>query len=115
MRAAHIVAHRDKTGLLAPGMLVRHYSPRTPLRLTGRPAAAKHTALIFLRQPAGKQPANVYWLSRRGALDEIARNLYRVLREADAGGYREIQLEKLPATADGLAAALNDRMKRAAS
>jgi L-threonylcarbamoyladenylate synthase len=38
-----------------------------------------------------------------------------VLREADAGGYREIQLEKLPATAGGLAAALNDRISRAAA
>jgi len=106
---------KSKAVLLAPGMLERHYSPRTPLRLTTRPVAARQTALIFLRQPAGKQPANVYWLSQRGALEEIARNLYRVLREADAGGYRAIQLEKLPTTAGGLAAALNDRMKRAAS
>ena len=106
----------SNTHLLAPGLLARHYSPRTPLRLTAQPAGTnKQTALIFLRQPAGKSPAHVYWLSKRGALDEIARNLYRVLREADAGGYREIQLEKLPATAGGLAAALNDRMKRAAS
>ena len=67
------------------------------------------------RYIAGKQLAHVYWLSKAGALDEIARHLYRVLREADAGGYREIQLEKLPATSGGLAAALNDRMKRAAS
>lgn len=101
--------------LPAPGMLNRHYSPRTPLRLTARiSVASKQTALIYLRQPAGKRPAYVYWLSRRGALDEIARNLYRVLREADAGGYRDILLEKLPPTAGGLAAALNDRMKRAA-
>jgi L-threonylcarbamoyladenylate synthase len=101
---------------LAPGLLERHYSPRTPLRLTARPAGAtKQIALIFLRKPAGKSTAQVYWLSQRGALDEIARHLYRVLRAADMGGYREIQLEKLPATAGGLAAALHDRMKRAAS
>ncbi len=106
---------KSSVRLLAPGMLERHYSPRTPLRLTPRPVGTnQQNALIFLRQPAGKSPAHVYWLSKRGALDEIARNLYRVLREADAGGHREIQLEKLPATAGGLAAALNDRMKRAA-
>lgn len=101
--------------LLAPGLLERHYSPRTPLRLTTRPAGASpQTALIFLRRPAGKRSAHVFSLSQRGALGEIARNLYRVLRETDAGGYRAIQLEKLPATAGGLAAALKDRMKRAA-
>jgi len=37
------------------------------------------------------------------------------LREADAGGYRAIQLEKLPSASGGLAAAINDRMKRAAA
>jgi len=99
----------------APGLLDRHYSPRTPLRLATRLAGpSRHTALIYLRQPEGKPSAHVYWLSQRGALDEIARNLYRVLREADAGGHREIQLEKLPVAAGGLAAAINDRMRRAA-
>ena len=101
---------------LAPGMLTRHYSPRTSLRLTSRPVGAnRQTALIFLRKPAGESPAHVYWLSKHGARDEIARNLFRILRETDAGGYHEIQLEKLPATLGGLAAALHDRMKRAAS
>lgn len=114
--AARRRSFQGNARLLSPGMLTRHYSPRTPLRLTARPAGAnRQTALIFLRQPAGKPPAHVYWLSQRGALDEIARNLYRVLRAADAGGYRTIQLEKLPATAGGLAATLNDRMKRAAA
>jgi len=113
--AAKTQVAKQSARQLAPGMLDRHYSPRTPLQLATRPAdATRHTALIFLRQPRGKQPAHVYWLSKRGALDEIARNLYRVLREADAGGYREIRLEKLPATAGGLATAINDRMKRAA-
>lgn len=110
--------HRSLKGNVrqpAPGLLDRHYSPRTPLRLTTRlDGANRHTAVIYLRQPAGKQPAHVYWLSKRGALEDIARNLYRVLRETDAGGYRAILLEKLPATADGLATALHDRMRRAA-
>jgi L-threonylcarbamoyladenylate synthase len=112
------VRHAGKRGsrLLAPGLLDKHYSPRTPLRLMARPARpADGTAIIHLRQPEGKAPAGVYWLSRRGALPEIARNLYRVLREADAGGHRAILVEKLPPTAGGLAAAINDRLKRAAA
>lgn len=101
--------------LLAPGLLDKHYSPRTPLRLTSRLPGrlSAGTAIILLRQPAGKTPAGVYWLSRRGALPEIARNLYRVLRQADAGGHRQILIERLPPTAGGLAAAINDRIKRA--
>ena len=56
-----------------------------------------------------------YNMSARGALPEVARNLYRVLRQADAGGHRQIQLEPLRGEAGGLAAAITDRMKRAAA
>lgn len=104
-----------KRGLLkAPGLLEKHYSPRTPLRLASRAAKATPArAVILLRQPAGPVPANTYWLSRRGSLAEIAHNLYRVLREADAAGHRMILIEAVPPTAGGLAAAINDRIKRA--
>lgn len=102
--------------LLAPGLLDKHYSPRTPLTLTDAPASATdEIAVIWLRRPAGKAPAGVYWLSQRGALADIARNLYRVLREADAGGHRRILVEKLPSTAGGIAVAINDRLRRAAA
>lgn len=103
---------------LAPGMLERHYSPRTPLvlgRITTDMAPAG-TAIVLLRQPPGKKPAkHVFWLSQRGALTEVARNLYDVLRRADAGRYRQLRVEPLPADAGGLAAAINDRLKRAAA
>lgn len=109
-------ASRRGSPLLAPGLLDKHYSPRTPLHLTAKPDKVPDgTAIILLRQPAGKTKAGVYWLSRRGALAEMARNLYRVLRDADAGGHRRILVEKLPPTAGGLAAAINDRLKRAAA
>jgi L-threonylcarbamoyladenylate synthase len=58
---------------------------------------------------------DIFWLSRRGALAEIARNLYAVLRQADTGGYRQIWVEPLPDGAGGLAAAINDRLRRAAA
>ncbi len=102
--------------LLAPGLLDKHYSPRTPLTLSNAPApATRDIAVIWLRRPSGKASAGIYWLSQRGALAEIARNLYRVLREADVGGHRRILVEKLPPTAGGLATAINDRLKRAAA
>ena len=69
--------------------------------------------MILQRKPAGKIAPHTYWLSSRGALKEIAHNLYRVLRETDAGGYREILIEPVPPTAGGLAAAINDRIRRA--
>jgi L-threonylcarbamoyladenylate synthase len=101
---------------LAPGMLARHYSPRTRL-LIKNPARQlpRDVAGVFLCQPAGRTGANVFWLSKHGALPEIARNLYRVLRAADRGRHRQIWIEALPGTAGGLAAALHDRLKRAAA
>lgn len=105
---------KAKGMLRAPGLLEKHYSPRTPLQLLRRPVAGTaQRAVILLRRPAGKLPEHTYALSKRGALSEIAHNLYRVLRETDAAGYREILIEAVPPTAGGLAAAINDRIRRA--
>jgi L-threonylcarbamoyladenylate synthase len=101
---------------LAPGMLARHYSPRTPLVLRrAKGKTAPDVAVILLRKPPGRAAANIFWLSQRGAVEEMARNLYRVLRLADAGGFKQIQAEPLPADAGGLATAINDRLRRAAA
>lgn len=109
-------AGKRGTALLAPGLLDKHYSPRTPLHVTSLPAKPDtDTGIILLRQPAGKAVKGVYGLSRRGALAEIARNLYRVLRQADDAGHRRILIERVPPTAGGLAAAINDRISRAAA
>lgn len=101
---------------LAPGMLERHYSPRTPLSIGPIRRDRSHgTAAIYLRKPPGKLSDGTFWLSRRGAVAEIARNLYGVLREADAGGFQRIVIEPVPADVGGLAVAINDRLKRAAA
>jgi L-threonylcarbamoyladenylate synthase len=106
----------SRTRQLAPGMLERHYSPRTPLVLRRPPAKlSAGVAGVLLRQPATKLAKDVFWLSRRGALTEMARNLYDVLRRADAGRYRQIWMEPLPGDPGGLATAINDRLKRAAA
>lgn len=105
-----------KSTLRAPGLLERHYSPHTRLRLAQKlPAASARRAVILLRKPAGRPPAHTFWLSRHGELRDIARHLYRVLREVDAAGYREIFIEPVPPGAGGLAAAINDRLRRAAA
>jgi len=116
---------KKAAALRAPGLLEKHYSPRTPLHLLPRGkkvTASSERAVILLRPtsraraPRGTEvppPPHTWFLSRRGALPEIARNLYRVLRETDAAGYREIFIEPVPPTAGGLAAAINDRIRRA--
>jgi L-threonylcarbamoyladenylate synthase len=112
------VVHRGKARgrLVSPGQLARHYSPRTPVKITSAPRQTDgQTGLILLRRPPGTAASNTYWLSERGSLSEIARNLYRVLRQADAAKHHRILIECVPSAAGGLAAAINDRIGRAAA
>ncbi len=107
---------KRSTAQRSPGLLEKHYSPRTPLSVTSsRATPARGTALIRLTRPSGSPHPGIYWLSRNGSLTEIARNLYRVLREADADGHRRILIERVSLAAGGLAAAINDRIDRAAA
>jgi L-threonylcarbamoyladenylate synthase len=115
---SHAVKNPQHTtsGLIAPGTLSQHYSPRTRLLskkdLAGLPSGSGG---IFLRKPRGRHTPNVYWLSRRASLKEIAHNLYGVLRAADHGGHDEIWIEALPENSGELAIAINDRIRRAVS
>ena len=103
---------------LAPGMLERHYSPRTPLRLFARGAAPvippAHAALLLQSRraslPAGAEP---FLLSESGDPAEAARALFALLRQLDRRGYEVIVAEL--ADESGIGVALNDRLRRAAA
>ncbi|MEO0055137.1 MAG: hypothetical protein RLZZ50_1084 [Verrucomicrobiota bacterium] len=105
----------------APGMLARHYSPKTPLRLHARLDAdaldrlPADEALLLLRRPSRPgRDSRLHWLSERGDLAEIARSLFAALRRLDAAEWRVIHAE-LPVGEEGLAAAVRDRLNRAAA
>jgi len=109
-------------GLAAPGMLARHYSPRTPLELLestqkpGSPPVGRRAAWVRLQRPKPKEATpnavEVFWLSEDGNLAEAARGLYDLLRRLDMAGYAKIWCECAPES--GLGLALNDRLRRAA-
>jgi L-threonylcarbamoyladenylate synthase len=104
---------------LAPGLLQRHYSPRTPLVLHSRitagdlRAAGSREAWLFVSRPRKVAGANIRWLDDRGTLRGAARALFGQLRALDAGGFEKIHVELAPGT--GLAEAINDRLRRAAA
>lgn len=107
---------RPTTGAqVAPGLLARHYSPRTPVMLHDRITTATRTneAFVFQRKPAGPRRANVFWLDERGELRGVARRLFATLRQLDGAGFRRIHVER--ASGEGLAEAINDRLRRAAA
>ena len=116
---AGAVGGKTPASILAPGLLDQHYSPHTPLTIVPRIKANQRqpggldTALIFQRKPkAGGM--NIFWFSAAGKLTDAAHNLYSVLRQADAGKFSRMIVEAAPPHGGALAAAINDRLTRAA-
>ncbi|MEM6459135.1 MAG: L-threonylcarbamoyladenylate synthase [Planctomycetota bacterium] len=106
----------------SPGMLARHYAPRTPLRCVERieqllPAelGGRRVGLLSLRGEAGRGMgfAKIKALSPRGDLVEAAANLFDAMHRLDAAGLDLIVAEAVPAS--GLGRAINDRLRRAAA
>ncbi len=110
----------------APGMLERHYSPRTPLTLFGPGAGDElahllkaggggRTAVVhFAREGAARsRGCDVFWLSEDGSPEAAARHVFALLRQLDAGDYNAIFCERAPA--GELGDAINDRLSRAAA
>lgn len=99
----------------APGMLSRHYSPRTPLFITDQPSAdGSRTGLLTLLSPEQPQAfTKIEVLSERGDLVEAASRFFAALRRLDAAGLDRIVATPFPEI--GLGRALNDRLRRAAA
>lgn len=105
-----------RMGMIAPGLLSRHYSPRTPVKIHRKlqvtPKAGE--AFLYIRKPVHHRGEGVYWLDRDGNLRRAARRLFAKLREIDSHGFRVIHAE-LAMGDEGFAAAINDRLTRAAA
>ena len=97
----------DEGRIEAPGQLAQHYSPGKPVRL-GATAAEEDEYLIGFAGLAGD--CN---LSPAGDLAEAAARLYACLHQAAASGHPRIAVAAIPET--GIGAAINDRLRRAAS
>ena len=120
--AAPFEGVEGSAGRAAPGMLTRHYAPRTPLIVWTRDAArageglsptGASRGLLAFREGADRGPfARVEVLSPKGDLREAAANFFSALRRLDAAGLELIVAELLPES--GLGRAINDRLRRAA-
>ena len=95
------------TGIESPGQLASHYAPSKPLRLNAT-AAETDEYLIGFGAVAGDQS-----LSPTGDLVEAAAKLFDLLHQADASPKPRIAVAPVPA--QGIGAAINDRLRRAAS
>lgn len=102
----------------APGMLARHYAPRTPFILNWRNEdlrsyEGKKIGLLVFQAPV-QSPAcdHVEVLSEKGDFREAAANLFAAIRRLDAAKLDIILAEAVPET--GLGRAIMDRLRRAA-
>ena len=91
----------------APGQLASHYAPAKPLRL-GVVQAARDEWLIGFGAVAGDSS-----LSPSGDLVEAAATLFDRLHEAEAQDRPGIAVAPIPE--EGIGAAINDRLRRAAA
>ena len=93
-------------GIIAPGQLASHYAPAKPLRLEATDAGPDEW-LIGFGAVSGDDT-----LSATGDLTEAAASLFDTLHGADASGKPRIAVAPVPD--EGLGAAINDRLARAA-
>ena len=103
----------------APGMLPKHYAPRTPIVLDWNRKYLdlykdKNIGLLVFQEPGSNQkfhPTEI--LSRNGDLREAAANLFAAIRRLDALNLDLIIATPIPEI--GLGRAIMDRLRRAAS
>lgn len=97
----------DDIRIEAPGQLTQHYSPGKPLRLSAARPDADEFMIGF-----GAIPGDCS-LSEAGDTAQAAARLYACLHEGAASAKPRIAVAPLPA--EGIGAALNDRLRRAAA
>lgn len=112
----HVAQPADDTAPKSPGLLSRHYAPRTPLSIAENLESlpAGRLGLLTLQAPANPDPFDVVeTLSESGDTIEAATGFFAALHRLDSAGLERIIA--LPFPEAGLGLALNDRLRRAAS
>lgn len=99
----------------APGMLRSHYAPNARMRLGVEAVNAGEALLAFgpKRARDAEKAAVMLNLSQAGDLREAAARLFAAMHELDETGAAVIAVEPIPG--EGLGAAINDRLARAAA
>ena len=104
-----VIINNNISKISSPGQFKLHYSPGIPIRLNIK-KIRKNEAYLFLKKK-NKIRLNYFFLSKKGNLNEAAKNLYDTLRKIKKKGYKSIAVEKIPNK--GLGKSINDRLIRA--
>ena len=93
----------------SPGQSRIHYSPGIPLKKNVKKPKKNEAFMLIKKRKINYK--NYYYLSKKGNLNEAAKNLYSCLRKIKNKGYKSIAVEKIPYK--GLGKTINDRLDRA--
>lgn len=111
-------ASNEHAPLLSPGLLAKHYAPRTKVVL--RSHAGSHIeypekvgVILFSEQSFPCNAAATITLSKTGKLEEVASQLFAALRDLDQRGLDLIVVDTCEPI--GLGAAIMDRLIRASA
>ena len=104
-----LVIEEPTTDIRVSGSLESHYSPKAKVALDTNPESGDG----FIAIDAIPTPAGAIRLAAPSSIEGYARDLYSALRFADAQGLTKICV--IQPEGDGLAAAIRDRLKRAAN
>lgn len=110
------LVNKNDTNPDAPGMLSKHYSPKTPLYVTddvkqlASQFATKKIGLLLFDKALGSEHVEIV-LSPSGDLREAASKLYASLHRFDRMDLDVIIATQFPAHAEGLV--INDKLSRA--
>ena len=104
-----IIVSNSPAKISAPGQSRIHYSPGIPIRLKAK-KAKNDEAFLFVKKKK-RVRANYYIISKKGNLNEAAKNLYSTLRKIKKNNYKSIAVAKIPNK--GIGKTINDRLTRA--
>lgn len=118
------LGNKESGKVKSPGQLLRHYAPRTPVRLRAIDVQKGESLLTFGNarfigmHGNGEQAINalpedsIAHLSKTGDLYEAAANLFTMLHQLDNPAHKAIAVMDIPD--HGIGKAINDRLRRAA-
>ncbi|RCL76366.1 MAG: threonylcarbamoyl-AMP synthase [PS1 clade bacterium] len=110
-KLSYLAEDDSQTAQLAPGRLARHYAPQAGLRLNAETVEQDEALLAFGKDAPSCENLCLN-LSPLGNLIEAAANLFSHLHELDTTATR---IAVMPIPNEGLGAAINDRLERAAA
>jgi L-threonylcarbamoyladenylate synthase len=103
----------EKSRVVCPGMLYRHYSPRAKLLLSAKPYQNEAPHVIGFEDRTYPGAQSLWCWGRSWEIDRVAQQLYSFLRRLDLEGIEEAWMD-IDFSTDEIGLAVHERLLKAA-